>query len=74
MKLTATELTYEYADASGYKFEVYVSKDEKTGGWTAHVSMHATGLVSPEAAIEHVGLSAKAFLRQLKEQGVKAPV
>lgn len=71
MKLRRSEVKYEMRDESGYNFDVVCKEviDPQFGnmGWSATVVMKTSGSISPEAALKHIGLSAKAFLRELKE-------
>lgn len=66
LKPTRLEHTYEVGDESGYRFTVVASYDPETG-WSAAVSMATHGYKSPEHAVQHLTLSAKEFLRQVKE-------
>lgn len=64
MKLISTRKTFHFDDASGYAFDVVA---EDTGrGWTATVTMRASGLVTAERAVDALGHSAEQFLRQLR--------
>lgn len=71
MKLRQSEVKYEMTDESGYNFDVVcTSKVDGYGneiGWTAVVQLKTSGRVSPEDALKHLSLSAKAFLSHLKE-------
>lgn len=60
--------TYTFSDPSGYGFTIEATNDPEFGGsgWTAVVTLTASGFSSAEDAVRHVALSAEAFLRQLK--------
>jgi hypothetical protein len=68
-KLKASRLDYEFRDdEGGYHFDVVASRGMY--GWGAEVKMSAglgmNGFKTPEAAIKHVALAAKEFVRQVK--------
>lgn len=65
MKPTRIEQTYEVGDESGYRFTVVAVYDPETG-WSASVSMATHGYTTPEHAVQHLTLSAKEFVRQVK--------
>jgi hypothetical protein len=69
---TRLEHTYEIGDESGYRFTVVAEWHDDAGppyrrGWSATVTMGTHGSRTPEDAVQHLTLSAEAFLRQVKE-------
>lgn len=72
MNLISTRKVFHFEDASGYAFDVVA---EDTGrGWTATVTMRASGLVTVEDAVEALAPAAEQFLRQLgRESSENAP-
>lgn len=66
LKPTRVEQTYEVGDESGYRFTVVAVYDPETG-WSASVNMATHGYQTAEYAVEHLTMSAAAFLRQVEE-------
>ena len=66
MILKATQVEYEIADKSGYRFKVTATQ-VPGAGWTATVTMSSSGGRTAEDAIDHLRWAAQSFLDQLPE-------
>lgn len=69
MKLEPSAMTYEFDGGNGYRFSVDCEQDKETNGWSAVVTMATDNFPSAETAVEHLALSAREFLIQLKAKG-----
>ena len=65
-KFKATRHVYNFADESGYRFQVVTEHDEEWG-WNAFVTMSTHGMREAEGAVHALGDSARAFLRMLAD-------
>ncbi len=57
IELTPVSLKHVYkleGPQSGYKFEVYCSKDDEFNSWAASVTITDWGFTTPEAAVEQL--------------------
>lgn len=71
MNLVSTRKVFHFEDASGYGFDAVA---ENTGrGWTATVTMRASGLVTAEDAVRALEPAAEQFLRQLRRNTEVTP-
>ncbi len=54
LKTVAMRHEYEIVSESGYRYTVYVTRDDEFGSWSASVTISNWGASTPEAAVEQL--------------------
>ena len=68
MELNPTEMLFEVADKSGYRYEIVAKRSER--GWSASVTLHSSsGACTASDAVGWLIDPARDLIRQLKAAG-----